>query len=152
MPTSLRHNSFTAKLGRRLDMSWIYLAGSFGGIALLVGFNLLLFGRVHAQVGTAQEIAARLANEIPGFRAGRAIVGVDGRSAVVENASNRALYLVEAMGDDIVTRQLSHGLLANVGRLGEKLSLELRDFTFPRATLIAGSESLAREWEARLKY
>jgi hypothetical protein len=133
-------------------MSWIYLAGSLGGIALLVGFNLLLFGRVRAQLGTAQEIAARLAKEIPGFRAGRAIVGADGRSAVIENASNRGLYLVEAMGDAVVTRQLSHGLLANVGRLGEKLSLELRDFTFPRGTLVADSESLAREWEARLKY
>jgi hypothetical protein len=44
-------------------MSWFYLAGSLGGIALLVGFNLLLFGRVRAQVGTAQEIAARLATE-----------------------------------------------------------------------------------------
>jgi hypothetical protein len=133
-------------------MSWFYLAGSLGGIALLVGFNLLLFGRVRAQVGTAQEIAARLAKEIPGFRAGRAIVGADGCSAVIENAANRSLYLVEAMGDAVVTRQLSQSLLANVGRLGEKLSLELRDFTFPRATLVAGNESLAREWEARLKY
>ena len=133
-------------------MSWIYLAGSLGGIALLVGFNLLLFGRARGQVGTAQDVAERLAKDIPGFRGGRAIVGADGRSAVIENATNRALYLVEAMGDDIVTRQLSRGLLANVGRLGEKLSLELRDFTFPRATLVAGSESLAREWESRLKY
>ena len=133
-------------------MSWIYLAGSLGGIALLVGFNLLLFGRVRAQLGTAQEIAARLVAEIPDFRAGRMIIGADGRSAVIENAANRALYLVEAMGDAVVTRQLSAGLLANVGRLGEKLSLELRDFTFPRATLVAGNESLAREWEARLKY
>lgn len=133
-------------------MSWIYLAGSLGGIALLVGFNLLLFGRVRPQVGTAQEIAARLATEIPGFRMGRALVSADGSSAVIENAANRSLYLVEAMGAGVVTRQLSKGLLANVGRLGDKLSLELRDFAFPRATLVAGSESLAREWEARLKY
>ena len=133
-------------------MSWIYLAGSLGGIALLVGFNLLLFGRVRPHVGTAQEIAARLATEIPGFRMGRALVSADGSSAVIENAANRSLYLVEAMGDDVVTRQLSKSLLANVGRLGDKLSLELRDFAFPRTTVIAASESLAREWEARLKY
>lgn len=133
-------------------MSWIYLAGSLGGIALLVGFNLLLFGRVRPQVGTVQKIAARLATEIPGFRMGRALVSADGSSAVIENAANRSLYLVEAMGDDVVTRQLSKSLLANVGRLGDKLSLELRDFAFPRATVIAASESLAREWEARLKY
>lgn len=133
-------------------MSWIYLAGSLGGIALLVGFNLLLFGRVRPQVGTVQKIAARLATEIPGFRMGRALVSADGSSAVIENAANRSLYLVEAMGAGVVTRQLSKGLLANVGRLGDKLSLELRDFAFPRATLVAGSESLAREWEARLKY
>jgi len=132
-------------------MSWIYLAGSLGGIALLVAFNLLLFGRARPQVGTAQDIAERLSKEIPGFRAGREIVGSDGRSAVIENAANRSLYLVEALGDGIVTRQLSRGLLANVGRLGERLSLELRDFTFPRATLLAPNESLAREWEMRLK-
>jgi hypothetical protein len=132
-------------------MSWIYLAGSLGGIALLVGFNLLLFGRARPQVGTAQEIAERLASEIPGFRAGRVVVGADGRCAVIENAVNRSLYLLEAMGDDIVTRQLTRDLLANVGRLGERLSFELRDFTFPRATLLAPNESLAREWEVRLK-
>jgi len=133
-------------------MSWVYLARSLGGIALLVGFNLLLFGRVRPHLGTTQEIAARLTAEIPGFRMGRAIIGADGRSAVIENATNRSLYLIEAMGEDVVTRQLSKRLLANVGRLGEKLSLELRDFTFPRATLVAASESIAREWEARLKY
>ena len=132
-------------------MSLIYLAGSLVGIALLVGFNFLLFGRAHPEVGSAETIATRLAREIPGFRAGRAIIGADGRAAVIENAANRSLYLVEAMGDGIVTRQLTRGLLANVGRLGERLSLELRDFTFPRATLLAPSESLAREWEARLK-
>jgi Ser/Thr protein kinase RdoA (MazF antagonist) len=132
-------------------MPVLYLAGSLAGIALLVGFNLLLFGRVRPDVGSADAIAGRLAREIPGFRPGRAIVGADGRAAVIENAQTRALFLIEAMGDGIVTRQLTGGLLANVGRLGARLSLELRDFTFPRAVLVAPSESVAREWEMRLK-
>ena len=132
-------------------MSLIYLAGSLAGIALLVGFNFLLFGRVRVELGSAETIAACLAKDIPGFRAGRAIVAADGHAAVIENAANRSLYLVEAMGDGVVTRRLTRDLLANVGRLGDRLSLEFRDFTFPRATLLAPSESLAREWEARLK-
>jgi hypothetical protein len=132
-------------------MPVLYLAGSLAGIALLVGFNLLLFGRVRPDVGSADTIAKRLAREIPGFRPGRAIVGADGRAALIENAQTRALFLVEAIGDGVVTRQVTRGLLANVGRLGERLSLELRDFTFPRAVLVAPSETIAREWEARLK-
>jgi hypothetical protein len=132
-------------------MPILYLAGSLAGIALLVGFNLLLFGRVRPDVGSADAIATRLAREIPGFRPGRTIVGADGRAAVIENAATRTLFLVEAMGDGLVTRQLGQGLLANVGRLGARLSLELRDFTFPRVVLVAPSESVARDWEARLK-
>jgi hypothetical protein len=132
-------------------MSIIYLAGSLGGIALLVGLNFLLFGRTRPDVGSAEDIAKRLAREIPGFRAGRAIVGMDGRAALIENAANRSVFLVEAMGDDIVTRQITRGLLASVGRLGERLSLELRDFTFPRTTIWAPTDGVAREWESRLK-
>ena len=132
-------------------MPILYLAGSLGGIALLVGLNLLLFGRARPDVGSADELAKRLAREIPGFRAGRSVVGTDGRAALIENAANRSIFLVEAMGDDIVTRQISRGVLSSVGRLGERLSLELRDFTFPRATIWAPSDGLAREWELRLK-
>ena len=132
-------------------MSVIYLAASLGGIALLVGLNFLLFGRARPDVGSEQDIAKRLAREIPGFRAGRSVVGTDGRAALIENAANRSVFLVEAIGDGIVTRQISRGLLSSVGRLGERLSLELRDFTFPRATIWAPSDGLAREWESRLK-
>jgi hypothetical protein len=132
-------------------MPVLYLAGSLAGIALLVGINLLLFGRVRPDVGSAAAIAERLAREVPGFRPGRTIVGADGRAALIENAQTRSLFLIEAMGDGVVTRQLGQGLIANVGRLGARLSLELRDFTFPRAVLVAPSESVAREWETRLK-
>jgi hypothetical protein len=132
-------------------MSILYLAGSLGGIALLVALNFVLFGRARPDVGSVDEIAKRLAREVPGFRAGRSIVSIDGRAALIENAANRTLFLVEALGDGIVTRQISRDLLSSVGRLGERLSLELRDFTFPRAIIQAPSDGQAREWEMRLK-
>ena len=132
-------------------MPFLYLAGSLAGIALLVGLNHLLFGRARLNVGGKDAVAARLAREIPGFRAGRCLIGADGRAALIENAANRSVLLVEALGDDVVTRKLTRDLVASVGRLGAQLSLELADFTFPRATIHAGSENQAREWEARLK-
>lgn len=132
-------------------MTVLYLAGSLAGIALLVGLNLILFGRARPALGGLDQIATRLAREIPGFRAGRYVVGVDGRSALVENAANRSVLFVEAFGDGVVTRKLTPDLLANVGRLGAQLSLDLSDFTLPRATLIAADEKEARDWEARLK-
>jgi len=132
-------------------MPFLYLAGSLGGIALLVGLNHLLFGQALSRVGGKDEVAARLAREIPGFRPGPCLIGADGRAALIENVTNRSLLLVEAQGDDVVTRKLTRELVASVGRLGARLSLELADFTFPRATILAGSENQAREWEARLK-
>ncbi|HUO92350.1 MAG TPA: hypothetical protein VMU22_05475 [Rhizomicrobium sp.] len=132
-------------------MPVLYLAGSLAGIAMLVGLNFLLFGRVRPEVGTVDSITQRLMRDIPGFRPGRTIIGADRRVAVIENAATRTLVLVEAIGDSLVTRQLTQGFLANVGRLGARLSLELRDFTYPRAVLVAPSERVARDWEARLK-
>ena len=132
-------------------MPFLYLAGSLAGIALLVGLNHLLFGRARSNVGGRDTLAARLAREVPGFRAGHCLIGADGRAALVENAANRSVFLVEALGDDVVTRKPTRELVASVGRLGARLSLELADFTFPRATILAGSENQARAWEARLK-
>jgi hypothetical protein len=132
-------------------MPLLYLTGSLAGIAVLVGLNHLLFGRARPHVGGRDAIASRLAREIPGFRAGRCLIGADGRAALIENAANRSIVLVEALGDGVISRKLTHDLVANIGRLGAQLSLELADFTFPRATILAGNEVQAREWEMRLK-
>jgi hypothetical protein len=132
-------------------MSLLYLAGSLAGIALLVLLNRVLFGRAKPDVGSAEAIAAHLAREIPGFRAGRCALGTDGLAALIENDADRSILLVQALGEGIVTRRLSRALLASTGRLGARLSLGLSDFTLPRVRVALASESLAREWETRLK-
>lgn len=135
----------------RAAMTVLYLAASLAGIAFVVGLNVVLFGRAVPGLGNDAAIAEQLAREIPGFRAGSCAMAADGRSALVENTANHAILLVHAVGDGIVVRKLSRDLLAAVARERSRLSLRLADFTFPEADLALADESLAAEWEARLK-
>lgn len=129
----------------------LYLAGSLVGVALLVLLNLSLFGRAKTDVGTADTVSARLAREIPGFRAGRFARDAQGRAALIENAADRSVFLVEALGDDVVTRKLLPSQPITVDRNGATLELRLADFTFPRAKIRFDDEAAAREWERRLE-
>lgn len=129
----------------------LYLVGSFAGIALLVLLNLALFGRARPAVGTAEQLAAHLAREIPGFRAGRFALDRDGRAALVENVADRSIVLVDALGDGLVTRRLGGAVLSQVQREEARLSLTLRDFTLPRVALGLESDAVARDWEHLLK-
>ncbi|HEX4859961.1 MAG TPA: hypothetical protein VFV07_01910 [Rhizomicrobium sp.] len=117
---------------------------SLGEVALMVGLCLLLFGR--ASTPGTQAFDARLAQDVPGLRAGRRAVSGDGRSVLVEDARDGAIYLVVARGDGVVTRKLSRS--TRVSRDGERLTLGLQDFTLKRAELTLTDAS---DWEARLK-
>lgn len=132
-------------------MTVLYLTASLAGIALVVGLNILLLGRAEPRFGSVAAIAEQLAREIPGFRAGACAVAVDGRGVLIENAANRTILLVRMVGDGVVVRKLSRDLLSAVARESSGLSLRLADFTLPRAQLTFANESLAAEWEARLK-
>lgn len=132
-------------------MNILYLIGSFAGIALLVGLNVLLLGRARPGLGSAVTIAERLSCEIPGFRAGACACAVDRGAALVENQAGGGLLLACALGDGFVARKLSHEVLRGVRREGSRLSLRLADFTIPRADLSFADEAVAREWETRLK-
>jgi hypothetical protein len=128
----------------------VYLIGSVAGIALLVGFNVLLFGR-GTGVLDLRALESRLALDHPGFRAGAGALSVDARAALLEDRADGALYLARAGGDKFVTRRLSRGSLRKLSRDGARLDLRFADFTFPRAKLTFADESQTSDWEARLK-
>jgi hypothetical protein len=131
-------------------MNVLYLIGSVAGIALLVGLNVLLFGRQIAALD-ADAVTDSLANDVPGFRAGRHTIAEGSHTALVENGVDGALYLVAARGSRIASRKLSRGAVRALNRDGNAIALHLSDFTFPKASLAFANENEAREWETRLK-
>ena len=131
-------------------MNALYLIGSVVGIALLVGFNVLLFGRNMTALDE-DAVVETLANDTPGFRPGRHTIAQGAHTALVENDADGSIYLVAARGDRIASRRLARGSLKALTRTGPDIALRLSDFTFPKASLAFASENEAREWETRLK-
>jgi len=132
-------------------MNVLYLAGSLIGVAMIVGLNLVLFGRAKPALGNVQDVGARIAADIPGFRAGPGIVGNDGAMALVTDNAECTIFLIKAFGDRLVTRKLSRGMVRSVSADGSTLSLRLKDFTLQQARIVLDSEAAARDWETRLK-
>ena len=132
-------------------MNLLYLAGSLIGVAMIVGLNLVLFGRAKSALGNIQDLGAWIAADTPGFRAGSGIVGNDGSVALVTDGADSTIFLIKAFGDRVVTRKLSRGMLRAVSADGSTLSLRLKDFTLPKARIALDSEITARDWEARLR-
>ncbi len=132
-------------------MNLLYLAGSLIGVAMIVGLNLVLFGRAKPALGNLQKFGALIAADMPGFRAGSGIVGDDGATALVTDSTDGTIFLIKALGDRLVTRRLSRGVLRGVSANGSTLSLRLKDFTLPKARIVLDSEAAAQDWEARLK-
>src|ERR1700741_4564488 len=102
---------------------------SVGEVALMVGLCFLLFGR--APVPAREAFEARLARDVPGFRAGRRALSGDGRAELIEDPRDGAVHLAVARGDGVVTRKLSRAV--RISRDGERLVLDLGDFTLKRA-------------------
>jgi len=71
--------------------------------------------------------------------------------ALVTDNTDSTIFLIKALGDRLVTRKLSRGVVRSVSADGSTLSLRLKDFTLPKARLVLDNETLARDWEARLK-
>ncbi|HEY2071000.1 MAG TPA: hypothetical protein VGG48_15700 [Rhizomicrobium sp.] len=129
-------------------MNLFYFIGSVAGIAVLVGLNVLLFGRRTSALDLAA-LERRLALDHPGFRAGDGVVA--GGAALIEDRADGGLYLVRAGGAYPVARKLSHGSVRRLVRNGSRLDLRFADFTFPCARLAFASEVEAGDWEVRLK-
>ena len=131
-------------------MDPVYLIGSLVGVALLVGLNVVLLGRARTRL-ERDAAAARLAGDVPGFAPGASAVSADGQAALIENARDGALWLVEVKGDGLVTRNLKRDGLRGAARDGGKLTLTLADFTLPRVQLVLADADAARAWQAHLE-
>jgi hypothetical protein len=131
-------------------MNALYVVISVGGIALLIGLNILLFGRRIAALDQ-DAVVESLANDVPGFRAGRHTIAEGVHTALVENSADGTLYLVAARGSRIASRKLARGAVRGVNRDGKSIALRLSDFTLPKAQLTFADEGAAQEWETRLK-
>ena len=127
-----------------------YLIGSVAGIALLVGLNILLFGRAAARID-AEAVAAQLALEVPGFRAGSSTVSADSSAALIENKADRSLYLACVRGDKFAIRKVSKGALRTIICDDGTLNLRFTDFTFPKAAFQFHRADDASAWEARVR-
>lgn len=130
-------------------MNLLYLAGALAGVGLLVGLNLLLFGRVapHADAAAAEALLAR---EVPGFRAARSIVSANGDAVLLEDSAG-AVFLVVGAGDKLVSRRLRAQSLTRASRQGAVLDLRLSDVTFARARFAFSDEQTARSVAERLQ-
>ncbi|HXM00924.1 MAG TPA: hypothetical protein VN932_13425, partial [Rhizomicrobium sp.] len=115
-------------------MNLLYLLGSVGGIAVLVGLNVLLFGHRAGALDMAA-LESRLVLDHPGFRAGAAALSADARAGLMQNEADGSLYLARIGGDKLVTRKLARGGLRALRRDGASLDLRFADVTFPRAWL-----------------
>lgn len=133
-----------------MSIQVLYLLGSLAGVAAMVGLCVLLFGREAAKLDT-RLAAARLAQDVAGFRLGASAISSDCRSALLEDARDRTVYLVAARGDGFVTRQISRRSLKKAACDGTSLILRFADFTFPKAVVAFGDAAVARDWLARME-
>jgi hypothetical protein len=135
-------------LNETMETQLLYLAGSLVGVAAICGLCVALFGRGVSSLDAAGA-AARVADDVPGFRPGRFALSADTRSALIEDARDGGVYIVCARGDGLVTRKLAKGFLRATSRDGAALRLKFADFTFPQARIDLADEAAARDWEAR---
>lgn len=129
-------------------MSLAYLAGSLGGVALLVLLCAALFGTRLAVIPPPAALEAYLAKFIPGFKL-RAMAA-DAATALLEG-NDGSLHLVVARGDGLVARLVTPSLVRAVEQDGAALKLRLADFTLPSARLELRDADEASRWRARLR-
>jgi hypothetical protein len=127
----------------------IYLAGSLAGVAALVALSAWLFG-VKLKAIDPDAVETLLKAERPGFRLGRVSIAVDGRSALVEDGHDGAIFIVVRQGDGLAPRRLDRPFLRRASQAGSALSLRFSDFTFPSARIDFADPAQARDWAARL--
>lgn len=131
-------------------MNVVAFAVLLASFAVIIGVNVLVFGRRRRTLGPAA-IEAAIAAQVPDFRCGPIVLAVDGGGALAQSSVDGAIYLVAVLGRGFVTRRLRKELLRAVRRDGARLTIWLADFAFPRARLLLANERLAREWQERMR-
>lgn len=123
------------------------IAGSGVSIALLVLMNRLIGGWRPARLDDAAAVVSAVETAVSSFKAGpEAALDRDGRAGLVCEAGGRRLGLALVLGDRVTARALAPGEVRQVTRQGAQLTLELNDFTLPRARLALGGEEEAERF------
>ncbi len=124
----------------------LQLAGSAVGVALLVGYTHLLWGRRPRTPLTADAVLERFRDEYPDERPTEALVLDDGRTALVRVQTPDSLGVVSAFGAGWTARVLHPADVAAVKRDGRRVQLRLRDFAQPVLDLRFASPEDEARW------
>ena len=132
-------------------MDPLILVGSIAGIALMVAVNwALLRGRTPARL-TADAVAERLAADFIGYEAHDITFANGGKAALARSRDGRGIALTILMGDRMITRLLSPGVLRSVAAHGNaSLRIRFEDFTLPAASLTFDDAETGRKWAEAL--
>ncbi|MHA6289578.1 hypothetical protein [Maricaulis sp. CAU 1757] len=131
--------------------SVLVLFGSALGIAVMVALNARLGLSRPARLAGLDEALRRLDDDAVGFEPGEAVIGKEGRAALVENGETGGLALLLAHGSDFVIRYIGPGQVRAVRRDAEgELEIRLKDFSLPRVRIDLGDADVAEAWAGRL--
>ncbi len=117
--------------------------------------NRWLGGYTPAHLGSTGQALARLNLDFPAFADQASVLGGDGKSAILAGADG-SVALVEAIGDRFLTRLLTPGDVAALfletsgDAGGQRLRLQLNDFTNPAFEILLTPEADGAVWHQRL--
>lgn len=126
----------------------LQLVGSAVGVALLVGYTHLLWGRRPRARLTPDTVLERFQEEYPDEGPTDALVLDDGLTALVRVQAKDALGVVSAFGSGWTARVLHRADVAVVKRDGRSVRLRLRDFAQPVLILRFASAGDEADWLA----
>lgn len=129
-------------------MDPLILAGSIAGIALMVAVNwALLRDRTPTRL-TAEAVSERLAADFIGFEAYDITFANGGKAALADCAAGKGVALTVLMGDRMITRLLTPGILRAAETRGETgLRIRFEDFTLPAVSLTFDDAKTGRRWQ-----
>jgi hypothetical protein len=127
------------------------LIGSLIGVSSMVAMAYFMKTWTPARLESLDDARHRLNIDAVGFDAGRAVLSIDGKVALVEEQGGERIGLLAARGDGVVIRYLKSGMIKGA-RMGEDASLliGLRDFTFAPVTMKFDDNESSRLWADKL--
>ncbi|MGJ3231430.1 MAG: hypothetical protein ACFE0P_06510 [Oceanicaulis sp.] len=128
----------------------LVLGASIISVALLVVLNLFLGGWTPARFSQAEAGVRAIEEGVLGFRgSAEAVMARSGRVVLVIEAGGGRLGVAATSGDRATVRALRPGEVKAVQVEGATLTLDLDDYTFPRAWLTLDDAASAQDWARR---
>lgn len=100
---------------------------------------------------TVEAVSARLAADFIGYEADTVTLANGGKAALARCAAGKGLALTLLMGDRMITRLLTPGILHSLETQGDTgLRIRFRDFTLPAVSLNFDDAETGRAWREAL--